>query len=64
MAKTEVTNYIKLVGEKYAYAALNVIDSQDWIEFDRVNSKTGEISGHLKVNKSQIISIEQRQALL
>lgn len=58
------TTFVKVAGEKFAYAAVNVNQSGDFVEFDRVNSKTGEISGHLKINKAHIISIEDRKPVI
>lgn len=55
--------FIKIKGEKFAYGAMNVVTSSDFVEFDRINTKTGEVSGHMKVNKSEVISIEDRNVL-
>lgn len=61
MSENGKQTFIKVAGEKYAYCAINVTQNNDWVEFDRVNTKTNEVSGHLKVNKSQVLSIEDRE---
>lgn len=53
--------WIKVKGQEYAYAAINVDRSQEgWIKFDRVNTKTGEIAGGMEVSLSEVVSIEKK----
>jgi len=52
--------FIKIKGEKFAYAAMNVVTGNDFVEFDRLNTKSGIITGHMKINKSEVVSIEER----
>lgn len=57
---TEKATFVKIEGQKFPYQAINVVKQDGWIEFDRVNSKTGQVVGHLSFPMSQCIGIETR----
>lgn len=59
-AEEEKETFIKIEGEKFAYSAINVVKSDGWIEFDRVNTKSGAVVGHLQFPLTKIVSIETR----
>lgn len=62
MSNTEVELWIKLKGNEYAMGATNVDRTKPgWLIFDRVNTKTGEITGHMEVNESEVVSVEAKQ---
>lgn len=56
----EKETFIKIAGQKFAYKAINIVKDVGWIEFDRVNTKTGEVAAHLQYPMSQVESIETR----
>lgn len=57
----EAEKFIKVKGEEYAWGAINIVESDTWIEFDRVNTKSGEISGHYKLKIENVDSVETRK---
>ena len=63
MNTNEPTQYIKMKGEEYAFAAINLVidDEAGWIEFDRINTKTNANVGHFQVTRDEVISIETRR---
>lgn len=56
----EKQTFVKATGQKFAFKATNIVKENGWIEFDRVNTKTGEIVGRLQFPMSSIESIETR----
>ena len=44
MEKLEKGTFIKITGQKFSYKAENVRKADGWIYFDRINTKTGEIT--------------------
>lgn len=60
MTEPEKETYVKIQGQKYAYKAININKSNGWIEFDRVNTKTQEVAGHLEFPLTNVESIETR----
>ncbi len=56
----EKQTFVKVTGQKFAFKAINVIKQDGWIEFDRVNTKTGEIAGRLQFPMTSVESIEVR----
>lgn len=56
----EKKTFIKVEGQKFAYMVINVVKKDGWIEFDRINTHTLEVSGHFNIPMSQIVSIEER----
>lgn len=59
-AIAEKETFIKIEGQKYAYKGINIVKENGWIAFDRVNTKTGEIAGHLEFPMAKVESIEVR----
>ena len=57
---SEKETFIKIEGQKFAYKAVNIVKADGWIEFDRVNTKTAEVAGHLSFPMSKVESIETR----
>lgn len=55
----EKDTFVKIEGQKFAYKAQNITRADGWIAFDRVNTKTGEIS-HLEFPLNKVESIEVR----
>lgn len=56
----EKETFVKVTGQKFAFKAINVIKGNGWIEFDRVNTKTSEVAGHLQFPLTSVESIETR----
>lgn len=60
MQNEEKETFVKVSGQKFAYKAINIVKENGWIEFDRVNTKTGEIAAHLSFPMTSVESIETR----
>lgn len=56
----EKETFIKITGNKFSFKAINVVKENGWIMFDRVNTKTGEVSGRLEFPMSMVEGIETR----
>jgi len=56
------TTFIKVKGQEFAFGAVNVVKQDGWIEFDRINTKTGQVVGHYSVPLTNVDSIEERGA--
>lgn len=58
---TEQQTFIKLKGQKFALCAINLDRSTpNWLKFDRVNTKTGQVTAKMEVNTNEVESIETR----
>ena len=55
----EKMTFVKIEGQKFAYQAQNVRKADGWIYFDRVNTKTGEIT-QMEYPLSKVEGIETR----
>lgn len=60
LSGVEKDTYIKITGQKYAYKAMNVVKGDGWISFDRFNTKSGRIEGHMEFPMTSVESIETR----
>lgn len=60
ISEFETETYVKVIGQEYAYKAINIVRQDGWIAFDRVNTKTGLVAAHLEFPMSKIESIEKR----
>ena len=52
--------FIKIKNQEKGYCAINIQENDNWIEFDRVNTRTGETAGHFRVRLDMVETIETR----